>query len=78
MEKARQDFPRGAVDKNPSANARDTGSIPIQEDCTCCGATKLVYHNYRARAQEQRSHCNEKPTLHNYREAPAHCDWTKQ
>ena len=45
MEKARQDFPGGAVDKNPPANAWDTGWIPVQEDSTHCGATKLVHHN---------------------------------
>ena len=45
MEKARQDFPGGAVDKNPPANARDMGSIPVQEDSTYCEITKLVHHN---------------------------------
>ena len=52
MEKARQDFPGGAVDKNPPANAWDTGWIPVQEDSTHCGATKLVHHNSWAHALE--------------------------
>ena len=39
-------FLAGAVDKNPPANAGNTGSIPSQEDSTCCGAAKPVHHNY--------------------------------
>ena len=74
MEKARQDFPGGAVDKNPPANARDMGSIPVQEDSTYCEITKLVHHNCWdhtleplslncwACAQKQRSPCNEELT----------------
>ena len=50
----------------------------VQEDPTCCGATKHVHHNYRARVPQlvktvrlepvlhnKRSHCNEKPVHHN-------------
>ena len=39
-------FPRGTVDKNLPANAGDTGSIPVQEDSTCCRTIKPVCHNY--------------------------------
>ena len=39
-------FPGGPVVMNLSANAGDMGSTPIQEDSTCCGATKPVLHNY--------------------------------
>ena len=28
VKKCNEDFPGGTVDKNPSANARDTGSVP--------------------------------------------------
>ena len=41
-----RDFPGGAVVKNPPANAGDMGSSPGPGDPTCCGATKLVRHNY--------------------------------
>ena len=34
-----EDFPSGAADSNSPANAGDTGSIPGQEDSSCCGAT---------------------------------------
>ena len=50
----------------------------VQEDPTCCGATKPVYHNYWDRVPQllkpaclepglrnKRSHCNEKPKNHN-------------
>ena len=49
----------------------------VQEDLTCCGATKPVCHNYWTRMPQllkpaclepvlcnKRSHCNEKPTHH--------------
>ena len=36
------------MDKNLPANAGDTGSIPGQEDSTCCRATKSMYHNFWA------------------------------
>ena len=41
-----RDFPGGAVVKNLPANAGDTGSSPVPEDPTCCGATKPMRHNY--------------------------------
>ena len=41
-----QDFPGGTVDKNPPANAGDTGQSLVQEDSACCRATKPVRHNY--------------------------------
>ena len=37
-----EDFPGGAVVKNPPANAGDTGSSPG----SCRGATKPMCHNY--------------------------------
>ena len=51
------DFPGGAVVKNPPANnAGDTGSIPGPEDPTCHKATKPVRHNYWACALKSVSH----------------------
>ena len=41
-------FPGGLVVKNPTANAGDTFPSPVQEDPTCCGATKPRHHNYWA------------------------------
>ena len=41
-------FPGGTVVKNLPANAGDTGSALVQEDPTCCGATKPMHHNYWA------------------------------
>ena len=38
------DFPGGTVVKNPPANAGVCSLV--QEDPTCCGATKPVCHNY--------------------------------
>ena len=71
-------FPGGLVVKNPPANAGDMGLIPVQEDATCCGVTKSLRHKYWACALEpgshKRSHDNEKPTHHNYRKAPSHCN----
>ena len=49
------DFPCGAVDKNPSANAGDIGPW-FREDPTHCRATKLAHHHYRACALEPISH----------------------
>ena len=46
------DIHGGTVDKNPPANAEDTGSIPSLEDPSCCGATKSMCHNYWACARE--------------------------
>ena len=40
-----KDFPGGSVVRNPPAYARDTGSIPGQEDSTYGRATKPAYHN---------------------------------
>ena len=39
-------FPGGTVVKNPPATTGDMGSSPGQEDPTCHGATKAVWHNY--------------------------------
>ena len=49
----------------------------VQEDSTCCRATKPVPHNYWACALQpvlcsKRSHCNEEPVHSNYGEDPAH------
>ena len=46
------DFPGGPVVKNPPANARDTGVSPDLEDPTCCGTSKSMHHDERARAVE--------------------------
>ena len=39
-------FPGGSVVKNLPPNAEDIGSILVQEDPTCLGATKPGRHNY--------------------------------
>ena len=44
-EKMIQDFPGGAVVKNPPANAGDLGSL-VWEDPKCLGATKPMCHNF--------------------------------
>ena len=41
-----EDFPGGAVVKNPPANAGDMVGALVQEDPTCRGATKAMCHNY--------------------------------
>ena len=46
----------GSVVKNLPSNAGDTVQSLIQEDRTCCGATKPVCHNYWACVLEPRSH----------------------
>ena len=43
-----QDFPGDTVDKNLPINARDTGSIPVQEDSTRHGTAKPMHHNSAA------------------------------
>ena len=49
--------------------------VLVQEDPSCCGATKPVRHNYWACALEpvlhnKRSHRNEKPAHHNEEQPP--------
>ena len=39
------DFPGGTVVKNLPANAGVVVQALVQEDPTCCGATKTVGHN---------------------------------
>ena len=41
-----EDFPGGAVVKNPPASAGYTGSIPGLGRSHMCGATKPVHHSY--------------------------------
>ena len=41
-----QDFPGGAVVKNPPANAGARVQALVREDPTCRGATKPLHHNY--------------------------------
>ena len=36
------------MDENLRVNAGNTGSIPVPEESTCCGATKAVSQNYRS------------------------------
>ena len=64
------------VVKNPPCNARGIGSILVQEDPTCHGATKPMHQateacTPRAHSLPLRSHCSEKPMHHNQRVAPA-------
>ena len=49
-------FPGGSVVKKPPATAGAWGQSRIQEDPTCCGATKPVHHEHCACALEPRSH----------------------
>ena len=52
--KSLQDFPGSTVDKNLSANARDTGSIPgLGRFHTPPIPTKPIRHNYGACAPQQ-------------------------
>ena len=51
-----EDFPGGAVVKNPPANVGDTVLSLVREDPTCHRATKPVCHNYGACALEPASH----------------------
>ena len=70
IEKTALDFPSGTVDKNLSANSGDTGS-------TCQGATKLVGHNYGARALEPVSCSYRSQVLQVLKPThlkPVHCD----
>ena len=65
-----QDFPGGPAVKKPPANAGDTGQSLVQEDSTCCRATKAVHHNYLKHTLEPRlcnkgNHNNEKLAHHN-------------
>ena len=46
------DIPGGPMAKNPPSNARDMGLIPGWGRFTCLRATKPLYHNYWACAQE--------------------------
>ena len=49
IKKAPQEFPGGAVVKNPPANAGVQGTrvrALFWEDPTCHGAAKLVHHSY--------------------------------
>ena len=69
-------FSGGTVDKNLPAHARDTGSIPVQEDPTWLGATKPVHHNYWAwmlqllKLEHLEPVCHSKRSYHN--EKPEH------
>ena len=63
------DFPHSPVVKNPPTNAGDTSSVQVWKDPTCCRATKPAYH--------KRRHCKEKPTHHNEKVGPAHCNERK-
>ena len=47
-----QGFPGGPVVRNLPASAEDMGSIVLQEDSTCYGATKPMPHSYWACALE--------------------------
>ena len=65
-----QDFPGGAVDKIPPANAVDTVWPLIQKDSTCLRATKPACCSYwacapRAYALRQEKPQNEKPAHRN-------------
>ena len=39
-------FPGGSLINNPLANTGNAGSTSVREDPTCCGAVKVVCHNY--------------------------------
>ena len=53
---ANQDFPGGAVVKNPSAMQGTQAQALVQEDPTCRRATKPMRHKYWACALESASH----------------------
>ena len=65
-----RDFPGALVDKNLPASAWGLGSVPVQEDSTCLGATKLELQSLWAASIEpvcrnQKIHCNGKARHHN-------------
>ena len=49
--------------KNPPATARDTSSILVQEDPTCCGATKPMSHSYLSPCALEPLLCNRSHTM---------------
>ena len=46
LENQTENFPGGAVVKNPPADAGTQVRALVQEDPPCCGATKPTRHNY--------------------------------
>ena len=67
-QKNNQDFPGGPVDKNPSANAGDMGSIPDLGNFTSRGATtEACSPRACAPVLHKRSHSSEKPARHSWR-----------
>ena len=58
LKKTLGDFPGVTVDSSPLANTGTRVQSLVWEDSTCCGATKLVRHNYWASTLE--------PVNHNY------------
>ena len=56
--KKERNIPGGPMVKNLPANAGDMGSVLVQEDPTCCGATKPMCHNYGAHTLEPASRNN--------------------
>ena len=63
-----QAFTGGSVGKNHPDNPGDTGRSPVQEDSTCCGATKP--RHLEPVLHSKRNHFNEKPAYHNKEELP--------
>ena len=62
-----RDFPGGAVDGNPSANAGDMAQSLVWEDSTCCRATESVCHNYWAHILQLLKPVHLEPTFWNKR-----------
>ena len=63
-------FPGDAVVKNPPASAGSQVRALVQEDPTCCRATKPVSHNYWVRVPQLLKPTRLEPVLHNKRRHP--------
>ena len=76
-------LPGDSVVKNPPVKAGDTGSIPHLERFHMPRSNQAHAHNYWSLhtlepvLHNQRNHCDEKPTHHNSRVAPVHCNGRK-
>ena len=74
--------PGGPVVKNLPVNAGDTGSIPELGRSHMLWSSKvcklqLLKPAHQPMLCNKRTHCNEKPSNHKQRGAPAHCNCRK-
>ena len=76
LRQIRWDFPSSSVDKNLPASAGAQARSLVQEDSTCCRATKPVHHKYWAHTLQLLKPVHLEPVLHNershYSKKPVH------